>query len=109
SAAFLLQRLLASRLDVDPTEIEIADIVLKSLEDGTNRRTAEIVLTDELPNGSGFVRYMYNNFGEILSEALRPQEALSYAGKIHSDQHRHNCNDACYECLKIYRNMNYHS
>jgi DEAD/DEAH box helicase domain-containing protein len=109
SAAFLLQRLLASRLDVDPTEIEIADIVLKSLEDGTNRRTAEIVLTDELPNGSGFVRYMYNNFGEILSEALRPQQALSYAGKIHSDEHRHNCNDACYECLKIYRNMNYHS
>src|SRR5690606_3771625 len=66
SAAFFLQRILADKLDVDPTEIEIADNSMKELEDG--RRIAEIILTDELPNGSGFVRYLYNNLANILLE-----------------------------------------
>ncbi|MFD1631854.1 DEAD/DEAH box helicase [Sphingobacterium spiritivorum] len=109
SAAFLLQRILADRLDVDPTEIEIADISMKVLEDGTNRRIAEIILTDELPNGSGFVRFLYNDFQNILSEAMEPSNMNSYLGKIHSQIHQTKCDDACYDCLKVYRNMNYHS
>jgi len=109
SAAFLLQRILADKLDVDPTEIEIADISMKVLEDGTNRRIAEIILSDELPNGSGFVRYLYNNFESVLSEALSPRNANSYLGKIHSQTHQEKCDDACYDCLKVFRNMNYHS
>ncbi|MGJ1496920.1 DEAD/DEAH box helicase [Sphingobacterium spiritivorum] len=109
SAAFLLQRILADRLDVDPTEIEIADISMKVLEDGTSRRIAEIILTDELPNGSGFVRFLYNDFQNILSEAMEPSNMNSYLGKIHSQIHQTKCDDACYDCLKVYRNMNYHS
>tara|TARA_R110000751_G_scaffold123489_2_gene224385 strand:- start:3735 stop:9791 length:6057 start_codon:yes stop_codon:yes gene_type:complete len=109
SAAFLLQRILADKLDVDPTEIEIADISMKILDDGTNRRIAEIILTDELPNGSGFVRHLYNNFQDILKEAINPSVANSYLGKIHSQAHHDKCENACYDCLKVYRNMNYHS
>ncbi len=109
SAAFLLQRILADRLDVDPTEIEIADIAMKLLDDGTDRRIAEIILTDELPNGSGFVRYLYNNFQDILMETMNPSDANNYLGKIHSSSHLEKCKDACYDCLKVYRNMNYHS
>ena len=109
SAAFLLQRILADKLDVDPTEIEIADISMKTLDDGTDRRIAEIILTDELPNGSGFVRYLYNNFQNILAEAMIPPDPTNYLGKIHSTTHQHSCKDACYDCLKVYRNMNYHS
>ncbi|WAC41069.1 DEAD/DEAH box helicase [Pedobacter sp. SL55] len=107
SAAFLLQRILADKLDVDPTEIEIADISMKELEDG--RRIAEIILTDELQNGSGFVRYLYNNLANILSESINPSNANSYLGKIHSQTHQEKCDDACYDCLKVFRNMNYHS
>lgn len=107
SAAFLLQRILADKLDVDPTEIEIADIPVKVLEDG--RRIAEIILTDELPNGSGFVRNLYNNLANILSESINPSNANSYLGKIHSQTHQAKCDDACYDCLKVFRNMNYHS
>ena len=107
SAAFLLQRILADKLDVDPTEIEIADISMKELEDG--RRIAEIILTDELPNGSGFVRYLYNNLANILSESINPSNSNSYLGKIHSENHQEKCDDACYDCLKVFRNMNYHS
>jgi hypothetical protein len=109
SAAFLLQRILADKLDVDPTEIEIADISMKTLDDGTERRIAEIILTDELPNGSGFVRYLYNNFQNILAETMFPPDPTNYLGKIHSSTHQHGCKDACYDCLKVYRNMNYHS
>lgn len=109
SAAFLLQRILADKLDVDPTEIEIADISMKVLNDGTNRRIAEIILTDELPNGSGFVRYLYNNLSNILSESINPGNPNSYLGKIHSQSHQEKCDDACYDCLKVFRNMNYHS
>ncbi len=109
SAAFLLQRVLADKLDVDPTEIEIADISMKSLEDGTGRKVAEIILTDELPNGSGFVRYLYSNFRKILSETIKPSDPNNYLGKIHSNSHHRKCKDACYDCLKVYRNMNYHS
>lgn len=107
SAAFLLQRILADKLDVDPTEIEIADISMKELEDG--RRIAEIILTDELPNGSGFVRFLYKNLANILSESINPSNANSYLGKIHSQTHQGKCDDACYDCLKVFRNMNYHS
>lgn len=109
SAAFLLQRILADKLDVDPTEIEIADISMKVLEDGTYRRIAEIILTDELPNGSGFVRYLYKNLMNILSESIDPDNPDSYLGKIHSQSHQEKCDDACYDCLKVFRNMNYHS
>lgn len=109
SAAFLLQRILADKLDVDPTEIEIADIAMKNLDDGTDRRIAEIILTDELPNGSGFVRYLYNNFQSILTETMNPPDPNNYLGKIHSHSHIGRCKDACYDCLKVYRNMNYHS
>jgi ATP-dependent helicase YprA (DUF1998 family) len=109
SAAFLLQRFLASTLDIDPTEIEIADIAMKNLNDGTGRKIAEIILTDELPNGSGFVRFLYNNFRKFLSEVLQPTNIDDYLGKIHSTTHQGICKDACYDCLKVYRNMNYHS
>ena len=109
SAAFLLQRILADKLDVDPTEIEIADISMKDLDDGTERKIAEIILTDELPNGSGFVRYLYNNFQDILAESMSPPDTNNYLGKIHAQGHQNRCKDACYDCLKVYRNMNYHS
>jgi len=106
SAAFLLQRVIADKLDVDPVEIEIADVRKISIENGKN--TAEIILTDELPNGSGFVRHLFNNINEIIQEAITPQEGITYLGNIHSESHRQTCKDACYDCLKVFRNMNYH-
>jgi len=109
SAAFLLQRLMADRLDIDPNEIEIADISRKTLESIPEKYVAEITLTDELPNGSGFVRHLYENFDSILSDLLNPTELDSYISEIHSEKHSIKCKDSCYECLKGYRNMNYHS
>ncbi|MDP2338930.1 MAG: DEAD/DEAH box helicase [Bacteroidota bacterium] len=109
SAAFLLQRMIADQLDVDPTEIEIADITMKTIMDGSDRKVGEIILTDELANGSGFVRYLFNNYEHILHLCLFPPADNSYIDKIHSAEHQASCRDACYDCLKVYRNMNFHS
>lgn len=111
SAAFLLQRTLAASLDIDPEEIEIASI--ESIEfpdhDGiTGRRSASIVLTDELPNGSGFVKKLYNDFDNYLRRCTNP---------LNNDEERYNynilqnqtCKDASYQDLKNYRNMSFHS
>lgn len=106
SAAFLLQRVIADKLDVDPVEIEIADIRKISLENGRN--TAEIILTDELPNGSGFVRHLFKNISDIILKTINKQDDKGYLAQIHSDTHRVGCKDACYDCLKVFRNMNYH-
>ncbi len=107
SAAFLLQRTLADELDVDPTEIEIADIRRVELEDG--RKTAEIVLTDELPNGSGFTRKLFDELDRFLQMIVLMQDATEFVKNIHSNKHQKKCNTACYDCLKVFKNMNYHS
>lgn len=110
SAAFLLQRILADRLDIDPTEIEIADITKCTIQDaGIEKDVAQIILTDELANGSGFVRKLYEDFEPIIQDILQPANPGSYIGKIQSENHQEKCKDACYDCLKIYRNMNWHS
>lgn len=109
SAAFLLQRVLADKLDVDPTEIEIADITRKEIDDIIKKNAAEIILTDELPNGSGFVRKLFEDFELILDDALSPKSIGTYIKRIHSEEHEGRCYDACYDCLKVYRNMNWHS
>lgn len=109
SAAFLLQRVLADALDIDPTEIEIADINKIEINDTVPKDVGAIILTDELPNGSGFVRHLYTHFDALLNEALKPKENGSYMAKIHGNEHTSRCGDACYDCLKVYRNMNWHS
>jgi DEAD/DEAH box helicase domain-containing protein len=107
SAAFLLQRTLADELDVDPSEIEIADIRRVVLEDG--RKTAEIVLTDELPNGSGFSRKLFTELNRFLQMTVNQKDASGFVKNIHSDKHQKKCNTSCYDCLKVFKNMNYHS
>ena len=110
SAAFLMQRTLAASLDIDPEEIEIAAIEpveLPELKGVTGRRSASIVLTDELPNGSGFVKQLYDNFDSYINRCIEP---------LNNDEQRYNynvvknriCKDASYQDLKNYRNMSFH-
>lgn len=105
SAAFLLQRAIAIALDVDPLEIEIAEIVRDPAG------LPVITLTDELANGSGFVRYGFSNLKEIIEERILKEKDMAgnaYFEYIKSDAHA-GCLSSCYKCLKIYRNMNYHA
>lgn len=111
SSAFLLQRTLASRIDVDPEEIEIAAIESFELPERngiTGRKTAKIVLADELPNGSGFVRNLFDHFGEYLKICTNPNDVDNERYNFNLINNKE-CKDASYSDLKNYRNMNYHS
>ena len=110
SAAFLLQRTLSASLDIDPEEVEIAaieSIELPELDGIIGRRSASIVLTDELPNGSGFVKQLHSRFEYYIRRCIEP---------INNDEERYNynilenrtCKDASYQDLKNYRNMSFH-
>jgi rubrerythrin len=104
SAAFLFQRILADKLDIEPDEIDVANIARRNLSDGSV--VADIILSDRLPNGAGFVRWAYGNFKEVLQDIC--SGAGSYAAGIIYGDHLDNCDSACYDCLKVYRNMTYH-
>ena len=108
SASFLLQRTLANDLDIDPEEIEIAAIESYSLPEKngiTDRKSASIILTDELPNGSGFVQQLFDKFDKYLNLCVNPDEKDSYNYSVINNKE---CFDASYTDLKNYRNMNFH-
>lgn len=111
SAAFLLQRTLANDLDIDPEEIEIAAIDSIELPESNGiagRESASIVLVDELPNGSGFIEQLFNNFDKYVKKCINPEKGKvedNYNYSIISNQ---KCMDSSYSDLKNYRNMNFH-
>lgn len=105
SAAFMLQRVLADNFDIDPEEIEVANI--STIELPNQSKAGEIVLSDRLPNGAGFVREAHNNLLEMLREICNPTVKGSYAEFFQREPHL-KCDSACYDCLKVYRNMTYH-
>lgn len=104
SAAFLLRRVFSERMDIDPDEIEVANI-LRLKQDGSSRK-GQIILNDRLPNGAGFVSRLSDQFADVLDSICNPAEG-TYAASILGDAHRH-CDMACPVCLNSYGNMAYH-
>jgi DEAD/DEAH box helicase domain-containing protein len=113
SAAFLLQRAISDKLDIEPDEIEIGGITQVNLNDARrlDPMVGQVVLSDALPNGSGFVRRLFEHLDTtpLLTEMLDGARAGTYLGTIHSSQHKQDCKNACYQCLMGYRNMSYHA
>lgn len=99
SLSFILQRAIASKLDVDPREIDVVDPV-------KNDRMGRITLADEQLNGSGFVNDLFENFDEYVDRILKGQD--DFFKKMMSDKHISDCDSSCYECLSNYNNMPYH-
>lgn len=112
SAAFLLQRALADKLDVQPEEIEISEKI--------NEQTGlpAIYLSDALPNGAGIVSYLYENgkLEELINnivnfesfDNLKTSKEKSFMQYLISDNHRDNCLTACQKCLLTYTNRGFH-
>ncbi len=107
SAAFIVRSLVAEQLDIDPEELNISNVRAVTL--GDESPGGEIVLSDHLPNGSGFVRWLGENWALILSEATRVDSPSdSFIGNLTSNHHRITCESSGYDCLRQYRNMSYH-
>ncbi len=114
SAAFILQRSLADNLDITPDEIEIASVQEVNLNDLSS---AEIIMNDQLVNGSGFVRQLFDSKLErILTEiktlggndGLQEDPSNDFLKSMFTKNHMMECNDSCYKCLRVYRNMSFH-
>ena len=97
--SFILQRAIASKLDVDPREIDVVDPVKFD-------RMGRITLADEQLNGSGFVNDLFTHFDEYVNRILNGKD--DFFRKMLSKEHIENCDSSCYECLSNYNNMPYH-
>lgn len=110
SAAFILRAVTAEELDIDPEELDISGLRQVALEN-TGEKVGEIVINDRLPNGSGFTEWLKQHWEEKLKEivSIVSKEAPSdkFAGSLISPKHL-SCDSSCYDCLRQYRNMNYH-
>lgn len=100
SLAFILQRAIASKLDVDPREIDVVDLIKVDDEFG------QVTLADEQVNGSGFVVDFFNDFDDYKNRILNGGD--EFFEKMLSLHHSQNCESTCYECLSNYNNMPYH-
>lgn len=109
SAAFLLQRALADKLDVDPNEIEICEKI------DPNSEYPIIYLSDALANGAGIVSYLYE--GDNLENLIRSIVNFeSFDANRTSDRsfmesllnHRGECLTACQKCILTYNNRGFH-
>ena len=111
SAAFLLQRALADKLDVEPDEIEIC-------EKTDDNHCPVIYLSDALANGADIVSHLYQegklkdlitrivNFDSFDSEKTAKEK--SFMQSLISEEHRKECLTACQQCLMTYSNRGYH-
>ena len=91
--------------------ISLSGLHLSDRIDIKRRRVdlAEIVFSDHLANGSGFTQWFAENLASVLSDATNtnPPET-SFMGGLIATSHRSRCDSSCYDCLRQYRNMNYH-
>ena len=99
SAAFLIQRVLADQLDVQPDEIEISEKL-----DG---KYPIIYMNDALPNGAGLVSYLYenDNLKNLLLSIVHFE--TGFMKSLLADDHK-DCLTACQKCLKTYNNRGFH-
>jgi DEAD/DEAH box helicase domain-containing protein len=112
SAATILIRAMAAELDVSAEEVDIISLHqcstdgrsqdearIPAMDDGSF--VGELILADHLPNGSGFVRWMRDNWKPQLDRILGAHSWASFTAAC-------DCGAACYKCLLAYRNRHLH-
>jgi len=82
---------------------------LRRTTTASGQLVGEIVFSDHLANGAGFTQWFGENLTNVLAEAtsINPP-ADSFIGGLTATSHRLRCDSSCYDCLRQYRNMNYH-
>ena len=89
----------------DPSEIE--RLITYTTPNFINETTPKptIVMSDTLENGSGFTKYLSNNFEKIFDINSTDEDSISnYIKKLKSQDC---CDSACYKCIRTYNNRFY--
>jgi len=106
SAAFILRNVAAMELDIDPDEIDIS--CLRAVPRPEGGFVGEIILSDHLPNGAGFVDWMAKRLEWLLDESLGGGRKNLFFEEITKAAHRNVCDLSCPDCIRHYRNLSYH-
>ncbi|MBK7180405.1 MAG: DEAD/DEAH box helicase [Chloroflexi bacterium] len=104
SFGFFLRSAAAKRLDIDVNELRVG---LRTYREADDSIGAEVFLADTLQNGAGYASFLGtpDEFGRLLDYMLdNGKDGYQMA----TTQHQHECDSACYDCLKDYSNMVYH-
>jgi hypothetical protein len=105
SAAFLLRASVAVHLDIEADEIDVSYV--GQVESDSGKSVGEIILSDHLANGAGFVNWIAQNWTEALDTVLLPPKD-GFSAQLLDPTHRANCATASYDCLFSFRNMPFH-
>ncbi|MGW3596013.1 DEAD/DEAH box helicase [Streptomyces sp. NPDC005167] len=102
SLAALLRVAAGDILQVQPNEIAAG---IHGAGSATNRARTFAFLSDTLDNGAGYCTHLAESkvFQKLLASADR------MIGKFRTGSHGNECRGSCYECLRDYTNMAYHS
>jgi hypothetical protein len=107
SAAFIIRSAAAQLLDIDPEELDISNV--RRIQNPDGRFLGEIVISDHLANGAGFAAQIQKQWADILESIVyQNPDPDTFAGSLIANTHASNCDSSCYDCLRQYRNMNYH-
>jgi ATP-dependent helicase YprA (DUF1998 family) len=102
SLGFLLRGAAARLLDVQTNEIEVGLRAVRR----DDVYTAQVFLSDSLANGAGYCTHL--GHPDVIAQLLASASAWAAEFASHPDPIL-TCDSACYDCLKDYRNMQFHS
>ncbi|SPT60532.1 DEAD/DEAH box helicase [Actinomadura madurae] len=102
SLAFLLRKVAASELDIEPLELTAG--IFAGLADN-NEPAPYAFIADTLENGAGFSTHLGRD--DVLPTLLDAVE--HYLDRLAKDDHASTCSASCYKCLRDYGNMSYHA
>lgn len=107
SAASLIQRVFAEKIDIDPNEIEISEVKI----DGNGMPS--VFMNDKAPNGAGFVSMLCSpsptgklKLIEIMEDIVSPNPSSPFMQSI--KKHAQECKTSCPKCLNTYYNRGLH-
>jgi DEAD/DEAH box helicase domain-containing protein len=107
SAAFIIRSAAAQLLDIDPEELDISNV--RRIQNPDGRFLGEIVISDHLANGAGFVAQIQKQWSDLLESIVyQNPDPDTFSGALIANAHASNCDSSCYDCLRQYRNMSYH-
>jgi hypothetical protein len=103
SAGELIRRAWALDLDISPEEIHVLPPASIPYACDPSRWQGLLTLSDDHPNGAGYVEELKNRWQEFLDRFVGNGKSLAFVDSlIHPDHDR--CGKACYTCLRSYRN-----
>jgi hypothetical protein len=101
SLAFLLRKVAATKLDIEPLEL-VAGIFAGL---AGNDPAPYAFIADTLENGAGFSTHLGRP--EVLITLL--DDLDTYLARLAEPDHAGLCTASCYRCLRDYGNMSYHA